>query len=56
MSMGTNTDLPTGRAMDRMMDKLLSVSKEELDRRMEAYKEQAAKNPHKRGPKPKSKS
>jgi len=37
------------------MGKLLSVSHEELKRRMETYREQAAKNPNKRGPKPKVK-
>jgi len=35
------------------MGALLSVSHEELQRRMKAYKNQAAKNPKKRGPKPK---
>jgi len=44
--------------MDRFnatMDRLLTVSHEELTRRMNAYKKQAAQNPHKRGPKPKMK-
>ena len=44
--------------MDRFnatMDKILSVSHEELERRMNAYKKRAAKNPHKRGPRPKTK-
>ena len=47
--------LPDGPGMDRfnnMMDKLLSVSHEEMQRRLKAYKREAAKNPHKRGPKP----
>jgi hypothetical protein len=46
---------PEFAAFDRTMGKLLSVSHEELQRRMEAYKKQAAKNPNKRGPKPKKK-
>jgi hypothetical protein len=43
--------------MDRFnkaMDKILSVSPEEIRRRLAAHKEQAEKNPHKRGPKPKT--
>ena len=36
---------PEFAAFDRTMGKLLSVSHEELQRRMKAYKEQAAKNP-----------
>jgi hypothetical protein len=44
---------PEFEAFNRTVDKLLSVSHEELKRRMEAYKEQAKKNPRKRGPKPK---
>lgn len=42
--------------MDRFnaaMDKIRSVSHEELQRRMNAYKERAAQNPNKRGAKPK---
>jgi hypothetical protein len=35
------------------MDKILSVPHDEMERRSAAYKEQAAQNPHKRGPKPK---
>jgi hypothetical protein len=35
-----------------LVDRLLTVSKEELDRRMAAYREEADKNPNKRGPKP----
>jgi hypothetical protein len=52
------SDLPTGPGMDRFnatIDRLLSVSHEDLQRRMNAYKKQAAQNPHKRGPKPKRK-
>ena len=41
-------------AFTRSVDKILTVSHDELKRRMEAYKEQAAKNPRKRGPKPKA--
>jgi hypothetical protein len=47
---------PEFAAFDRTMGKLLSVSHEELKRRMDTYKEQAAKNPNKRGPKPKVRS
>jgi hypothetical protein len=36
-----------------LVDRLLTVPKEELDRRMVAYKAEADKNPNKRGPKPK---
>ena len=52
-------DLPAGPGMDRfnaLTDKLLSVSHEELKRRMDVYKKQADQNPHKRGPKPKRKT
>jgi hypothetical protein len=35
-------------------DKLLAVSRSELQKRLDAYKEKAAKNPRKRGPKPKN--
>jgi hypothetical protein len=37
-----------------LTDRLLTVSKETLDARMAAYKQQAALNPNKRGPKPKA--
>ena len=40
---------------DTTMRALLAVSHDELARREKAYKEQAAKNPNKRGPKPKRK-
>ena len=43
------------RAFDKAMGRILSVSKEELLRREEEYKRQAALNPRKRGPKPKVK-
>jgi len=36
-----------------LVDQLLTVPKDELDRRMVAYKEKADKTPYKRGPKPK---
>jgi putative sterol carrier protein len=42
------------RSFDALMSRLLKVSKETLDARMAAYREQAAKNPNKRGPKPKA--
>jgi hypothetical protein len=38
-----------------LVDRLLGVSKDTLDRRMTDYKERAAQNPNKRGPKPKAK-
>lgn len=41
---------------DRAMKHILSVPHDELKRRMDAYKKQAAKNPRKRGPKPKQKN
>jgi hypothetical protein len=41
-------------AFDRMMGKLLSVPKETLNERLEAHRAQSAKNPNKRGPKPKA--
>jgi hypothetical protein len=37
-----------------LVDRLLTVPKAELDRREAEYKKQAAKNPNKRGPKPKA--
>jgi hypothetical protein len=42
--------------MDRLnntMDRLLSVSHAEMQRRLKAHKKEAALNPNKRGPKPK---
>jgi hypothetical protein len=39
-------------AFTSLVDHLLTVPKEELDRRMAAYKVEAEKNPNKRGPKP----
>jgi hypothetical protein len=42
-------------AFDAFMDHLLSVPKSEIVRREAAYREQSAKNPRKRGPKPKTK-
>jgi hypothetical protein len=39
-----------------LVDHLLTVPKDELDRRMAAYREEADKNPKKRGPKPALKS
>jgi hypothetical protein len=40
-------------AFTSLVDRLLTVPKETLDKRVEAYQKQAAKNPRKRGPKPK---
>jgi hypothetical protein len=41
-------------AFAALTDRLLSVSKETIDKRMAAYKQQADQNPRKRGPKPKA--
>jgi hypothetical protein len=49
----TNNELD---AFTRMMDKLLSVPREELQRREKEYREQVALNPRKRGPKKRIKS
>jgi len=38
-------------AFNRTMDQLLSVSHDELKRRMDAYKAESEKNPNRRGPK-----
>lgn len=40
---------------DATVNALLSVPRAEMQRRMEAYKEESAKNPNRRGPKPKVK-
>jgi hypothetical protein len=42
-------------AFTKVMDQLLAVPKAEILRREAEYREQAAKNPKKRGPKPKGK-
>jgi hypothetical protein len=41
-------------AFTSLVDRLLTVPKEEIDRRQAAYLKRAAKNPNKRGPKPKA--
>lgn len=41
-------------AFVKMTDKLLSVPRAELQKRLAAYREKAAQNPNKRGPKPKT--
>lgn len=41
-------------AFTSLVDRRLTVPKAELDRREAAYKKKAAKNPNKRGPKPKA--
>lgn len=41
-------------AFDRTIKQLLAVPRATLDRRMAEYREKAAKNPRKRGPKPKA--
>jgi hypothetical protein len=43
------------RAFVALTDRLLAVPKGTIDRRMAEYKELAAQNPNKRGPKPKAK-
>lgn len=40
-------------AFNNFMDRLLAVPHSEIKKRMEQYRKQAAKNPRKRGPKPK---
>jgi len=47
---------PEYEAFTRTLDALLSVPHDVLKKRMAAYKKQAAKNPRKRGPKPKTKA
>jgi hypothetical protein len=42
------------RAFNATLDHLLTVSPEEMKRRMEAYREESLKNPNRRGPKPKA--
>ena len=41
-------------AFDQGMKRLLAVPRATLERRMAEYREKAAKNPRKRGPKPKT--
>jgi hypothetical protein len=43
---------PEMQAFNATLDHLLSVSPEEMKRRMEAYREESLKNPNRRGPKP----
>lgn len=38
----------------KLTDRLLSVPRSEVQKRLDAYKEKAAQNPVKRGPKPKT--
>ena len=42
-------------AFDKLVGKVLTVSREEMQRRESEYQKQAALNPNKRGPKPKVK-
>jgi hypothetical protein len=46
---------PEYQAFTQTLDKLLSVSKDDLKKRMDAYEREAAKNPNRRGPKRKRK-
>jgi len=41
-------------AFTKLTDKLLSVPHAEIQKRIEQHREEAAKNPNKRGPKPKT--
>jgi hypothetical protein len=41
-------------AFTSLVDRLLAVPRATLQKRLNAYRDAAAKNPHKRGPKPKS--
>lgn len=41
-------------AFDQTMKRLLAVPRSTLERRMAEYRDTAAKNPRKRGPKPKA--
>jgi len=41
-------------AFNKLTERLLSVPRAELQKRLDAYKEKAAQNPRKRGPKPKT--
>ena len=41
-------------AFDALMGKLLTVDKDTVQRRIDAHKAEAALNPRKRGPKPKT--
>jgi len=41
-------------AFTNLTDRLLSVPHTEIQKRIKRYKEEAAKNPHRRGPKPKA--
>jgi hypothetical protein len=45
---------PEFEAFTNLTDLLLSVPHTEIQKRMKKYKEEAAKNPHRRGPKPKA--
>jgi hypothetical protein len=55
-SMKSDTDTPSAEylAFDRAMVKILSVPHDEVQRRIKEHKAQTAKNPRKRGPKPRS--
>jgi hypothetical protein len=49
--MATTTPNPEFEAFDRAIGQILSVSHDEMKRRIEAHKAEADKNPKKRGPK-----
>jgi hypothetical protein len=43
-------------AFTGLVDRILSVPHAEIQKRVEAHRKAAAKNPHRRGPKPKRRS
>lgn len=53
--MATTTPNPEFEAFDQAIGRLLSVSHDDLKKRMEAYRVEADKNPKKRGPKKRAK-
>jgi hypothetical protein len=42
------------RVFTKLTDRLLAVPRSELQKRLDAYRQKAATNPRKRGPKPKT--
>jgi hypothetical protein len=42
-------------AFTSLVDRVLAVPHSEIQKRVEAHRKEAAKNPHRRGPKPKRK-
>jgi hypothetical protein len=54
MKVDSHTSSAEFQAFDLAMVKILSVPHDEVQRRIKAHKALSAKNPHKRGPKPKA--